>query len=315
MITYFVTKPHSYTIETYLNTWGRPLSRRFRVVPYSSLMADTAIEFRPGTYIFSDIERMGPVMTKRIANAWREIADLGAATRIFNHPSRSMRRYELLRTLFEDGKNVFNAYRLVECRRPQRWPVFIRDENEHTKNLTGLLNSPEELDAAVAEIFEAGGSREDKMVVEFCDTRDDRGLFHKYTAFLIGDRVIPRDFKRSPHWVVLARDAEATSRSIAEERSYIEANPHEQQIREIFRLARIDYGKIDYGMLGGRMQVWEINTNPNIFSSSEYKVLASKDPADAESKETLLLVAEAFAVAFAEVDVRDASVNGIFRSA
>ena len=49
-----------------------------------------------------------------------------------------------------------------------------------------------------------------------------------------------------------------------EESRYCETNPHEAWIREIFRLARIDYGRIDYGMLDGKPQVWEINTNPTI---------------------------------------------------
>jgi hypothetical protein len=39
---------------------------------------------------------------------------------------------------------------------------------------------------------------------------------------------------------------------------------HEASLREIFRLARIEYGRMDYALLGGRLQVWEINTNPTI---------------------------------------------------
>jgi hypothetical protein len=33
----------------------------------------------------------------------------------------------------------------------------------------------------------------------------------------------------------------------------------------MFDLARIEYGRIDYGMLNGRPQLWEINTNPTIW--------------------------------------------------
>ena len=35
-------------------------------------------------------------------------------------------------------------------------------------------------------------------------------------------------------------------------------------MREIFRLAQIDYGRIDYGLLGDDLQVWEINTHPSV---------------------------------------------------
>jgi hypothetical protein len=51
-----------------------------------------------------------------------------------------------------------------------------------------------------------------------------------------------------------------------EEMDFVQSNPHERQIREIFALARIDYGRIDYSFKNGRIQVWEINTNPGLVS-------------------------------------------------
>ena len=46
-------------------------------------------------------------------------------------------------------------------------------------------------------------------------------------------------------------------------------NPHRELLEHIFRDAGIDYGRIDYGLLDGRIQVWEINTNPWIASDSD----------------------------------------------
>ena len=46
--------------------------------------------------------------------------------------------------------------------------------------------------------------------------------------------------------------------------AYIESNPHEAWLRETFARAGIDYGRIDYGLLGDRPQVWEINLNPTL---------------------------------------------------
>jgi hypothetical protein len=51
---------------------------------------------------------------------------------------------------------------------------------------------------------------------------------------------------------------------LREEQDYLATNPHERQLREIFALARIEYGRIDYSFRGDAMQVWEINTNPII---------------------------------------------------
>ncbi len=309
MIWYLATKPHTYTIESYLEAIGQPLAGRFRVETYASLFGGPKFEFeaRPGTYIFSDIERVTPMVARRAARAWNMISELGGDARILNHPTRSMRRYELLRTLYERGGNAFNAYRLVECRRPQRWPVFIRDEHQHSKNLTPLLHTPEELDAAVAVISARGGSREDKLVVEFCDTRDDQGLYYIYRAFLIGERVISVVRRASRNWVVgfPGQKYVKTPEVLEKERRYVETNPHERELREIFRLARIDYGRIDYAMLGNRLQVWEINTNPNVLPAEERKVMLSTDPDDVERKAMLRQLLEAGAAAFAEIDVDD----------
>lgn len=52
--------------------------------------------------------------------------------------------------------------------------------------------------------------------------------------------------------------------SLAIEHAYLDANPHEAELREIFDLAGINYCRIDYGMKDGHIQVWEINTNPTI---------------------------------------------------
>ena len=51
---------------------------------------------------------------------------------------------------------------------------------------------------------------------------------------------------------------------ILEERAYIVGNPHEAQLREIFGIAGVEYGRIDYAIQDGRVQTWEINLHPTI---------------------------------------------------
>ncbi len=50
MIWYVATHPHTYTIEGYLETFGKPLAGRFRVATYASLVGGRKFEFeaRPG---------------------------------------------------------------------------------------------------------------------------------------------------------------------------------------------------------------------------------------------------------------------------
>jgi len=49
-----------------------------------------------------------------------------------------------------------------------------------------------------------------------------------------------------------------------EEIEYLHNNPHAKWLRESLALAKISYGRIDYGLRDSKPQVWEINTNPTI---------------------------------------------------
>ena len=76
-------------------------------------------------------------------------------------------------------------------------------------------------------------------------------------------RILPRHLFFSRHWVV--KDWSVLDDALLrEEQQYLATNPHERQLREIFAAARIEYGRIDYSLRDGEMQVWEINTNPII---------------------------------------------------
>ncbi len=299
MIWYMATQEHAYTIQIYLQTWGKPLAGRFGVAPYELWLGPKEFEPVPGTYIFTDMDRLTPAGLSLAACAWERISDLGGEARILNHPTQSLGRYDLLRALFERGDNRFNVYRLAECPQPRRWPVFIREEYEHTKNLTELLHSPEALDAGISEVLARDFGHGDELMVEFCDTKDDQGLFYKYGAYLIGERVIPSHLFASRNWMVTEENSLSTPEALEKERRYMETNPHERELREIFRLARIDYGRIDYSMLGDRLQVWEINTNPLILSAG--------NPYDTKRKAVFDQCAKRLAAAFAEIDSGAAS--------
>lgn len=260
-IYYLVSKRHQYTINRYLAHWGINLIPRLRLLVYEDLDRLTSLPL--GTYIFSDIERLTPKQAEMAAEVWEKLSSAGKGIRLLNHPNRSMRRYELLRTLYERGLNQFNVYRLTEPRKPERFPVFLRGENDHKGNQTPLLKSLNELDNVIALFHQQGKRLNDKIITEFCDTSDEKGTFRKYAAFMIGDQIIPRGILFGQQWMLKSDTNSVTSeQTLWEEEEYIKTNPHESQLREIFRLANIQYGRIDYSMLNGVPQVWEINTNP-----------------------------------------------------
>ena len=196
------------------------------------------------------------------ADVWNQLAAAGDGIRLLNHPLRATRRLTLLQRLHESGRNEFRAFRATDTLAGMRFPVFVRREREHTGACTGLLRDHTEVDHAIVRLLLAGVEVEDILIVEFCDTSEDQ-LFRKYAAFRVGDRIIPRHIVFSTTWVLKGADLLDASK-IKEERSYLESNPHERHLREIFDCAQMEYGRIDYGLLNGRVQTWEINSNPGV---------------------------------------------------
>ncbi len=256
-------------MREYLDSWGRDLAGAITPLVYEDLFHCRML--RTGTYIFSDVERLRPTDAQRAADIRTALARAGL--RVLNDPLRSMRRYELLRALHREGINQFNVYRVRDDERPRRFPVFLRIENDHGGSLTGLIPTAEALDTALRELQRTGRNDEDLLITEFCDTSSHHGVYRKYSAFMIGGRVVPGHVFYAHEWLVKFPSL-LEPEMLAEEQRYIDTNPHEEQLLAIFRLARIDYGRIDYAVLDGTLQVWELNTNPWIMS---YRDIGSEE--------------------------------------
>ena len=264
MIRILLSRAHSYTISHFLETWGRDVRKFVRPLCYEDLAFGKRL--KPGTYIFADLERLDDAQLDFAKHIWRTLAARPESYRLLNDPSKALRRYELLKALHANGTNAFQAFRMNNGRLPEKFPVFLRRESEHDGAISSLLNSRQELDSAVADLTSKGIPRGDLLAVEYCETADSTGLYRKYSAFRVGDRLLARHALFSRKWVVKLAD-ETEEKWVEEEAEYLRAHPHEAELRKIFDLAHIDYGRIDYSLLNGKIQVWEINTNPNITSS------------------------------------------------
>jgi hypothetical protein len=262
MIVFLNTRDFQNTVRGFVRSYGRAMAGTIAARSYERVMAQSRL--RRGAYVFGDIERLPSDDAERAADLWQRLADLGGC-RLLNHPTRSMRRYELLRTLRERGDNRFDVYRASEQRVPRSFPVFLRGENDHGGSRTPLLHDPGELARALADLDAAGASRDQTLVTEFCDTAGPDGVYRKYAAFIVGDRIIPRHVFFSDDWMVKF-SSRFDPRLLEEERAYLEDNPHAEALRTVFATARIDYGRVDYAVAGGALQVWEINTNPQTVS-------------------------------------------------
>jgi hypothetical protein len=104
----------------------------------------------------------------------------------------------------------------------------------------------------------------DLIIVEYCETADPSGVFREYCAAVVGDRILPQAVVHNRNWITKWEGRLVDADRAREEREYVERHPHAGWLEETFALARIGYGRIDYGLRDGVPQVWEINTNPTI---------------------------------------------------
>ena len=260
MLYFVITSQHRYTIDQYLSAWAGALAEFIEVVPYETFFSRTS--YHDGVFVFTDLERLTPADRNRAAACWTKLQASGQGVRLLNHPTHVMLRYELLRNLFEHGVNLSNVYRATEARWPARYPVYLRYADDHIA-VTDLIESKEKLRQEISQLDLLGKSRDELLITEFIDTSDEQNVFRKYSAFIVGETVIPRHMFCDRQWMVKAPKV-FDQELLDEEWIYLNDNPHEKQLRELFDLARIRFGRIDYSMFEGRMQVWEINTNPQI---------------------------------------------------
>jgi len=269
MIVYLATKQAMYTISESLPLFPADLRGRIRVLSYGDFLR--ARELPVAAYVFSDIERLTPDALSMVARVRDALERGGQPVRLLNHPIRSMRRFELLRSLYGLGINAFNLHRWVDWPTCVRFPVFLRGEHDHLGPRTGLIADAAELERRAGRLRESGMPAEGILVVEFCQTRDARGIYRKYDAFVADGRIIPTDVYFSRRWAlkwhtnrmfdgIPVRDEDLT----AEEIGYFHGFAHHDRLREICALASIDYGRIDFAWQGDRIQIWEINTNPDL---------------------------------------------------
>jgi len=249
----------------FLETWGKPLAGRVRILTYEQTLAYLPALPPRGAYIFTSIgpslgSRSPPSPVRELAARLRRgLVERDGPASALNDSMTSLRRLALLRMLHERGINRFAAYRAGETPGPQRFPVFLREEHGAQWQATPLLKSRAEYAAALAR----EDRRDGLLAVEYCDTADAAGIYRKYGTFIVGERIVPRHLFFSGQWMVKSPDLIGPAQ-LAEELAYLESNPHAEALHEVCRLANIGYGRIDYALLDGRVQVWEINTTPTI---------------------------------------------------
>jgi Flp pilus assembly protein TadD len=259
MIHYLVTDRYSSMIRHLLR--GLPELRAILCyITYEELFLQLSGPI--GHYIFADLDRLSRCEREAagmFANALRQVAP---AARLLNDPVSTLDRLPLLTALHRAGINDFTAVRLDTGERPARFPVFIRTEDGHFGPETDLLADETAFDAALDDLQVRGRPLGGRIAVGFAGGPHPDGRFRRYGAFKIGDRIFAEELFVSERWAVKDAVAHWDPATIAEELDFVRSNPHEEVLRRAFTLAHVDFGRMDYGVVDGRVQVYEINTNP-----------------------------------------------------
>ena len=263
MLYYVSRELHSYTIDRLLgsfeNSW---LPRPAFIQPVSYETLFTLRRAPLGNYVFTDIDRLSGYEIDAAAEIANSIALAAPSALISNPPHRVLNRYALLRRLYEAGINSFNVWRLEEERAPTAYPVFIRREQDALGPESELLRNESEYRAAVAALQATGKGLPGRLAVQYVSTAGSDGHYRKYGAFCLRGRIVPQHLMVADSWIVKRDSTDRDTDMSEEEELYVRTNPHADELRRIFQLAQIDFGRADYCVVDGRIEVFEINTNP-----------------------------------------------------
>jgi hypothetical protein len=263
MIRFIVTAEHGYTFNALTN--GKYAGARLPVEIWSYPRVFSAKALPPGTWIFCDLERLSVWELRMAGEIARLLRESGESFHVHNDPARAACRYELLHRLHQAGFNSFRAFRAEDGMPHARFPVFLRLESDHDFPLTGLIETSDALHRALMNLESQGVSRRGLLIIEYETEPLAPGVFRKYAAYRFGSQIVADHMVHDVTWLAKYGAVEAWSpERYAQEAKYVRDNPHEKDLMRAFEIGAIEYGRADYGIVGGAPQIWEINTNPSL---------------------------------------------------
>ena len=119
-------------------------------------------------------------------------------------------------------------------------------------------------DSALDELVRSGLCLSDLMFVEYCAEPIEDGLFRKLAAYCVGDEVITGMSVHDENWhAKYGKEGVASEAHYLDEMQAVKENRHAAGIAGHFKAAGISFGRADFTLVKGKVEVYEINTNPN----------------------------------------------------
>ncbi|MEM6535978.1 MAG: hypothetical protein AAF613_10095 [Pseudomonadota bacterium] len=258
MITFIASGGHKYAAERIANMPGAP---DIQIWSYNRLLRKKKLPV--GTYIFTDFDRLTYWHLELASLIYRELRDAGAT--VLNDPARALQRLPLLKQLHHRGHNSFQVWDAAVDGLPDRYPVFLRTRNGHRGTLTELLETAQDAEAELESAIEDGYVVGDLMFVEYRAQPTEDGVFRKLAMFRVGETMIATPAVHERDWQAkLGEEGVASAQMYQEDYDLVATNRYADAVSQAFDVAKIDYGRADYAIVDGKVEIYEINTNPFI---------------------------------------------------
>jgi hypothetical protein len=109
------------------------------------------------------------------------------------------------------------------------------------------------------------------LMVEYSAEPVRPNLFRKLSVYRVGDVWFGGTCVHEGSWLVKGGVMGiATPDLHDDELRIVRDNPFRAAVVPAFSLAGIEYGRIDFGLVGGKVQIYEINSNPTISFPTEH---------------------------------------------
>ena len=281
MIVFVSTQQHRYTNRDLVKEPGTVAT----LATYDDLFS---FEYLPrAAYVFTDLDRLSAERLEQASRSFRMLRKNGLPA--YNDPARFLSRYGVLRRLHHEGINEFNAYRVDSIEQPRRWPVFIRADGDHKRPLSDLLHSQEALDQAIEKALGDGAPLSTLLIIEYAAEEVRPGLYRKLSVFRIGERMVGFTCVHDNQWLVkYGKPGIAPIELYEDEYRMVRDNPYGEEMRRVFDLVGLEYGRVDFGLVGGRPQVYEINSNPDVKLNPKSNGIDMRDQSNALFKQNYL---------------------------
>lgn len=262
MIRWWVPDNGAFLFESYAAGRGKEIAHRLLPSTYRSLTSPLVLAER--AHIFGGIDQLHPVERLALGEVYDALSSRQPHVRLLNDPRKVLCRYDLLKRLHATGINQYNVWFARDASQVDAFPVFLRSNREHTGPLSGLLHTPDDILQAIRSMRLRGVDMDDLMIVQHVDAREDDGFVRKYAAFYVAGTVITSHVLAHEHWMVKSEGSQRTMAAAEREGQFQNDDRFDVWIRRAFQEASIDYGRIDFGLVRGAPQLWEINMHPTV---------------------------------------------------